>query len=222
MYRENWGLQPNSQAQDNERMEVEITDYIEKAKPFAKPILEHIRKLVHKVCPEVVEEIKWGFPSFNYKGLFCGMAAFKEHCTFGFWKGSIMKDPENILENKEKSMGHLGRITSLEDLPPDKILIAYIKEAKRLNDEGIKVAKKKPVTNKELEVPAYFIKALKKNPDAYKNFEEFSYSKKKDYVEWLSEAKQEATREKRMQTAIEWIQEGKSRNWKYKQLSPKD
>ncbi|HSW73113.1 MAG TPA: YdeI/OmpD-associated family protein [Chlamydiales bacterium] len=196
-------------------MEKEISEYIEKAKPFAKPILEHIRSLVHKVCPEVVEEIKWGFPSFNYKGLFCGMAAFKEHCTFGFWKGALMKDPEKILENKDKAMGHLGRITGLEDLPSDKILISYLKEAMRLNDEGIKVPKRKPAAKEELEVPVFFIKALKKNSGAYKNFEEFSYSKKKEYVEWITEAKQEATREKRIQTAIEWIQEGKSRNWKY-------
>lgn len=208
-------LVPKSIGQDTSCMEKEITDYIEKAKPFAKPILEHIRKLVHRVCPEVEEEIKWGVPSFNYKGLFCGMAAFKEHCTFGFWKGSLMKDPENILENKEKVMGHLGRITSLKDLPSDLILISYLKEAMKLNEEGIKVPKKKATTNKELEVPAYFIKALKKNSPAYKNFEEFSYSKKKEYVEWVTEAKQEATREKRIQTAIEWIQEGKSRNWKY-------
>jgi uncharacterized protein YdeI (YjbR/CyaY-like superfamily) len=130
-----------------------------------------------------------------------------------------MKDPDKILDPaREQAMGHFGRITSLKDLPSDKILIKYIKEAMRLNDEGIKLPPKNKASEaakKELVVPDYFIKALSKNKAAKKVFDEFSYSKKKDYVEWLTEAKTEATRDKRMETALEWIAEGKSRHWKY-------
>ncbi len=196
-----------------------IDAYIEnKAKDFAKPILRHLREVVHKACPDVEETMKWSFPHFDYKGeMMCGIAAFKEHMAFGFWKGSIMKDPDKILDvQREQAMGHFGRITSMKDLPFDKIMIKYIKEAMRLNDEGIKLPSKvKSKEKKELVVPDYFTKALSKNKAAKKVFDEFSYSKKKDYVEWLTEAKTEATRDKRMETALEWLAEGKARHWKY-------
>lgn len=194
-----------------------VDEYIAKAQDFAKPILNHLRELVHKACPDVEETMKWSFPHFDYKGMMCDMAGFKQHCTFGFWKASIMKDPDKILAVATKhSMGHFDRLTSLKDLPADKIMIAYIKEAARLNDEGIKV-EKKPVTKekKELVVPDYLTAALKKNKAAQATFDAFSYSKKKDYVEWLTEAKTDETRNKRLATAVEWMAEGKSRNWKY-------
>jgi len=146
-----------------------IDRYIDKSADFAKPILKHLRVLVHKACPEVEETWKWSFPHFDYMGSsVCSMAAFKQHCTFGFWKASIMSDPEKILTVKEKNaMGHLGQIKSLDDLPSDKILITYIKEAARLNKEGIKLpSKPKSTEKKELEVPDYFIKALNKNKPA--------------------------------------------------------
>ena len=190
--------------------------YIKAAAPFAQPILKHLRELVHKACPEVEETIKWGFPHFDYKGVMCSMAAFKNHCAFGFWKSSLMNDKEKVMEvNERQAMGNFQRITSLADLPSDKILIDYIKEAKKLNDDDIKLPARKKTTVKEVEVPVYFVKALKRNSDAWKNFEKFSYSNKKDYVEWIEEAKTEATREKRIEAAVEWISEGKSRNWKY-------
>ncbi|MSQ78263.1 MAG: hypothetical protein EXR21_01130 [Flavobacteriaceae bacterium] len=189
--------------------------YIDKAQPFAKPILSWLRALVHKACPEVTETMKWGMPSFDYKGLFCGMASFKKHCTFGFWKYSIMKDPCNIMETEE-AMGVLGRIESKEQLPTEKILIEYINEAKWLNDENIKITKaSKSKATQELEVPDYLMKELQRDKKAHTIFEAGSYSFKKEYVEWITEAKTEATREKRMTTAIEWIAQGKGRNWKY-------
>ncbi len=127
----------------------DVDQYIKKAQPFAQPILIHLRKLIHETCPNVEEKIKWGMPSFEYKGLLCGFAAFKEHCTFGFWKASLMKDPTLMLNAKsEVAMGHLGRITSIKDLPSDKKIIGYIKEAMKLNDDGIKVIKAK--RNKEI------------------------------------------------------------------------
>lgn len=195
-----------------------IDDYIDKSAEFAKPILLHIRQLVHKACPDVEEVVKWGMPFFDYKGPICNMAAFKQHCAFGFWKASLMTDPDGILaETKEEAMGHMGRITSVKDLPSDKILIKYIKEAVRLNEEGVKVVKKKPTSaeKKELTVPAELKTALNKNKEAKSNFESGSYSFRKEYIDWIEEAKTEATKTKRILTAVEWISEGKSRNWKY-------
>lgn len=195
----------------------EVDAYISKSADFAKPILNHIRNLVHKTCPAVEEKIKWGNPHFDYhNGPMCHMAAFKQHCAMGFWKAAMMKDG-SLVENAkaETAMGHLGKITSLKDLPADKQLVAWIKEAMKLNEEGIKLAPKKTTEKKELVVPDYFSKALSKNKKALKTFTEYPYSHKKEYLQWITEAKTEETRLKRMTTAIEWLAEGKSRNWKY-------
>ncbi len=194
-----------------------IDAYINKAEVFAKPILIHIRKLVHKACPDITETIKWSFPHFDYKGMVCSVAAFKQHCAFGFWKAAIMKDPDKILQIKDRgAMGHFDRITSIKDLPSDKIMIAYIKQAVELNEAGVKLPAKPKATPKELVIPAYIIKALKKNSAAKKNFDAFPYSHKKEYVEWITEAKTAPTREKRIVTMLEWLEEGKTKNWKYK------
>lgn len=195
----------------------EVDAYIARAAEFAKPILNHLRQLVHKTCPEAEEKIKWGFPHFDYKDeMLCSMAAFKQHCSFGFWKASLMKDP--VLAETAKSevaMGHLGKITSLKDLPSDKKIVAWIKEAMKLNDDGKKLIKIKPAVKKELEIPDSFTAALKKNKKAFINFDAFSPSAKKDYIEWITEAKTEETKNKRLTQAVEWIAEGKKRNWKY-------
>jgi uncharacterized protein YdeI (YjbR/CyaY-like superfamily) len=195
-----------------------IDTYIAKSAGFAQPILNHIRKLVHKACPDVEEKMKWSFPHFDYKGeMMCSMAAFKQHAVFGFWKAALMNDPM-LIENakSEVSMGHLGRLTSLKDLPSDKKITAWIKEAMALNNKGIKIVKPKSTEKKELVVPDYFIKALNKNKKAFQTFEAFSYSNKKEYTEWITEAKTDETRNKRIALAIEMMAEGKSRNWKYK------
>ena len=195
-----------------------IDAYISKSSGFAKPILTHLRKIVHTSCPDVEETMKWSFPHFEYNGkILYSMASFKQHCAFGFWKASLLSDSKGVLSRVGKTaMGHMGRITSLGDLPSDKILIDYLKEAARLNKEGIKSPPKPESTQKkELKVPDYFMKALKKNSRALSTFENFSYSNKKDYVEWVTEAKTEDTRAKRLETAIIWMAEGKVRNWKY-------
>ena len=194
-----------------------IDDYIAKSAAFAQPILNHLRKLVHKACPDIEEKIKWSFPHFDYKGeMLCHMAAFKQHAAFGFWKAALMKDPVLMQEARsESAMGHLGRITSLSDLPPDKKLIAWIKEAVALNDKGIKLPSKSAKPQKELVIPEYILKAIKKNKKAWQVFESFPYSHKKEYIIWITEAKTEETRLRRLATAIEWIAEGKGRNWKY-------
>ena len=196
-----------------------VDAYIEKAQPFAKPILTHLRDLVHKACPDVEETIKWSFASFDYKGPFCSMAAFKQHCTFGFWKYALMKDPKGYLGERfnkgGEAMGNLGRITGMKDLPPDKVIIDLIKQAKKLNDDDVKLPPRPKTEKKELVIPDYFTKALSKNTKALQVFEGFSPSHKREYVEWITDAKTEDTRNRRMDTALEWIGEGKGRNWKY-------
>ena len=196
-----------------------VDAYIAKAQPFAKPILAHLRELVHKACPEVEETIKWSFASFDYKGPFCSMAAFKQHCTFGFWKYALMKDPKGYLGERfnkgGEAMGNLGRITGMKDLPPDKVIIDLIKQAKKLNDDDIKLPPRPKTEKKELVIPDYFTKALSKDKKALQAFESFSPSHKREYVEWITDAKTEETRNRRMDTALEWIGEGKGRNWKY-------
>ena len=190
-----------------------IDAYIAKSGDFAKPILTHLRATVHEACPEVEETMKWSMPFFLYKGMLCNMASFKQHCAFGFWKGRI------IVRNgqaTEEAMGQFGRITAIDLLPPKMVLFDYIKKAMQLNESGVKL-KKAPVKRvaKELVISPYFHAALKKNKKALATFDAFSYSKRKDYVDWVSDAKTEETRQKRLQTSIEWLAEGKSRNWKY-------
>ena len=191
--------------------------YIYNAADFARPILLHLRELIHFTCPDVEETIKWSFASFDYKGPMCSMAAFKQHCAFGFWKASLMKDKSLIANaESESAMGHYGKITTLRDLPPDKKIIAHIKEAMMLNEKGIKLPPKKVTTRKkEIVAPDYFLKQLKKNKKALITFNSFSPSHKREYLEWIIEAKTDDTKNRRMDKAIEWMSEGKSRNWKY-------
>ena len=190
-----------------------VDAYIAKSAPFARPILTRIRTLMHKGSPKIEETIKWGVPHFEYKGVVAGMAAFKQHVAFGFWKRRLMKDPAGFFSSGEPGMG--GRkLRSVDELPSAGVLLGYIKEAVALNEQGVKikrVAKKKP----PVKPPPYLVAALKKNPKARAAFESFSPSQRREYVEWLVEAKQEATRERRLATAIEWIAEGKTRHWKY-------
>ena len=191
-----------------------VTAYITKAKPFAKPILRHLREVVHKASPHIEETCKWAFPHFDYKGeMLCSMASFKEHAVFMFWKHTLMKDIHKILNSK---MG-LTRITKLEDLPSDKILLEYIQQAIKLNEEDIKLPKppKRVLDKKDLVVPLYLKRALNKNPKAKEIFDAFSYTNQKEYIIWLTDAKLEKTRKERLKTAIDWMAEGKVRNWKY-------
>jgi uncharacterized protein YdeI (YjbR/CyaY-like superfamily) len=193
-----------------------VDECIEKSPPFAQPILKHLRKLVHTACPEVEETIKWRFPTFMYKGMLCGMASFKNHCTFGFWKHELIFGKDKAPANgDEGGMGQFGKITSLSDLPRDKVLLGYIKEAVRLNDEGIKTPRVRPKEKAPLIIPGYMMQELRKNKKALATFEAFSYSHKKEYTEWITEAKGEDTRNRRLESAIQWMSEGKVRNWKY-------
>ena len=187
------------------------------AAPFAQPILIHLRELVHMACPETEEKMKWSFPHFDYKGPMVSMAAFKQHCAFTFWKGDLLHDPHQVLDKERtESMGHLGRLTMVEDLPSDEIMIALIKEAMALNEAGVRLPQKPKTSGKrELEVPDWFLDTIRSNPKAFETWENFSYSHRKEYVEWVTEAKREETRAERMNKTLDMLAEGKSRNWKY-------
>jgi uncharacterized protein YdeI (YjbR/CyaY-like superfamily) len=195
-----------------------VDAYIAKSAEFARPVLTHIRQLVHKACPEATETIKWGMPFFETGGtLLCNMASFKQHCSFGFWNAGLLKDPKGVLQVKDRnSMGHFDRITSLKDLPADKTVLALIKEAAALNEQGIKKKAPKKEPKPELPVPAALSAALKINKSAKTHFDQMPPSHRREYNEWITEAKTDATRDKRVATTIEWLTEGKSRNWQYK------
>ena len=201
-----------------EQYDNRVDAYIAKSGDFAKPILILLRELVHKASPEFKETMKWSSPFFDYNGPVCQMAAFKQHCAFGFWKATLMEDPHKILNQEPDTAGSLGRITSTADLPSDEILIQYIQHALSLNIKGIKapIRTKATTGQSELVIPDYFTEALTKHLFVKEHFEKFSPSQKKEYISWLEEAKTETTRIKRLETAIEWIGEGKSRHWKYK------
>ena len=189
-----------------------VDDYIERAAPFAQPILAHIRGLWHQACPDILEEIKWGAPHFTHKGIVGAMAGFKQHVSMGFWNRKLLSDPEGLF--KDTDCTHLSAIKagSVGELPDDRILLAYMQEAFDLNERGVKRAAGK---REALVVPEALADALAESPAARKTYEGFSWSNQKDYVEWVDSAKQAATRHRRVAQAIEWMEEGKPRNWKY-------
>lgn len=193
-----------------------VDTYIAKAAPFARPILETIRDYFHKACPDIEETMKWGFPHFQYKGIVGSMAAFKKHAGFGFWKGQLMDDPHGIFKGVGNTSMVGSKIESVSELPSEKVMLQYIRQAVALNESGVKVPRAraaKPAAS--VKPPDYFMATLKKNKKALATFEAFSPSNRKEYVEWVTEAKQAATRVKRLETAIAWMAEGKPRNWKY-------
>ncbi|MFL6845081.1 MAG: YdeI/OmpD-associated family protein [Allosphingosinicella sp.] len=186
-----------------------IDDYIARKADFARPILEHLRRIVHEAAPEVEETIKWSMPHFTYKGrLFAGMAAFKGHATFGLWQGGTMPGAER------DAMGQFGRLASVDDLPPDEELKAIIRRAAAEAEKGPKPRPKK-APKPELETPPELDSALDSNPAARATFEAFPPGCRREYVEWVVEAKRPETRDKRIAQAVEWMAEGKRRHWKY-------
>lgn len=188
-----------------------VDAYIAQSADFAKPILKHLREVVHEACPEVEETIKWRMPHFDYEGILCGMASFKEHCAFNIWKGSLI-----VGDRARESMGNFGRITRVSDLPSKKTMTGYIKQAMKLREDGVKSpARSKPKMKSEVVVPTELASALKKNKKAATAFEGFPPSHKREYAEWIADAKRDETRKRRVDAAVEWMAEGKSRNWKY-------
>jgi hypothetical protein len=193
------------------KRDARVDAYIAKSGDFAKPILTHVRAVIHEACPEVEETMKWSAPHFDYKGVLCGMAAFKQHCNIILWKGALIPGGEGRDEK-----GNFRNIASVADLPSDKQLKALFREAARLNEEGVKAAPRaRAKTAKPVRVPPELEKALSRNKKAAAAFEKFPPSHRREYAEWIAEAKGEDTRQRRVKNAIEWITAGKSRNWKY-------
>jgi uncharacterized protein YdeI (YjbR/CyaY-like superfamily) len=189
-----------------------IDAYVAKQADFARPILEHLRAAIHRACPEVEETLKWSMPHFQYREqMMAGMAAFKAHATFGFWRG---KEVLGETGAEREAMGQFGRLTSLDDLPAPEVLDGLIRKAMALNEAGRK-PKPKPAPKPPAETPDDLRQALDSNPAARSTFDEFPPSARRDYVDWVVEAKRPETRAKRIAQAVEWIAEGKRRNWKY-------
>jgi uncharacterized protein YdeI (YjbR/CyaY-like superfamily) len=191
-----------------------IDNYIAGSAEFAKPILTYLRHTIHEACPDVEETTKWGFPHFTYKGILCSMASFKSHCAFGFWKQNLLFGKKGS-DKKDGAMGQFGRITGITDLPTKEVLTRYVRRAMKLNEEGVKVPRIRPAAKNNLKIPSYITAALRKNSKAMEAFSSFSPSHKREYVEWITEAKREETRTRRLKTAIAWMSEGKVQNWRY-------
>ena len=189
-----------------------IDAYIAKQQPFARLILTYLREMVHEGCADCEETMRWGMPSFTYHGILGGMAAFKQHATFGFWKHTLVVGKS---DRDERAMGSFGRITTMDDLPPKRELLALIRKAAMLNLEGVKAPAKAPRSKTAVAMPPAFRTALAKNGKAKANYDAFPPSHKREYLEWIREAKREETRDRRIAQAVEWIAKGKQRNWKY-------
>ncbi|HEY2396909.1 MAG TPA: YdeI/OmpD-associated family protein [Rudaea sp.] len=189
-----------------------VDAYIAASADFARPILIHLRELVHRNCPQVEETLKWRMPTFMHHGILAGMAAFKQHCSFGFWKHDLVVGKE--LAGSPQGMVQFGKVVQLSDLPSASALAGYIKRAMKLNEEGVKAPRATP-KKRALTMPPDLAAALKKNRRAAATFAAFSPTNRRDYVEWIVDAKRDETRSKRLAQAIEWMAEGKPRDWKY-------
>jgi len=190
-----------------------IDSYIAKSAPFARPILEHLREVVHEACPDVEETIKWRSPTFTYHGLLAGMAAFKEHAIFGFWKGSLIVDDKT--PNGQSAMGQFGRITKVSELPSKQALKSLVQKAMVLNETAVKVKREPKHDKKPVTMPTELSAALARNKKAKLAFDAMSPSHRKEYMEWIGEAKRDETRVTRLQKTLAQLTQGKSLNWKY-------
>ena len=189
-----------------------IDAYIDdKAADFAKPILRHLRAMVHEACPDCEETLKWSMPTFMYKGkILAGMASFKAHATFGYWNDTMLQADEK----NRSAMGQFGRLTSVDDLPSRDALVELTRRSMALVDSGAKVERQR-APKAELTVPQDLQAAIDAAPTARATWDAFSPSCQREYVEWVTEAKRDETRSKRLNQTVEWLKEGKKRNWKY-------
>jgi len=195
------------------RTDPRVDEYIAKSAPFARPILKRIRSAVHAGCPDVEETMKWSFPHFMHHGILCSMASFKAHCAFGFGKEEVMTGTNGP---GEITTAQFGRVTSVKDLPARSAFLRLVREAAKLNEDGAKPPVP-PVSDKSRTVraPADLLAALKNNARARAAYDEMSPSHKREYIEWVTEAKRDETRKQRVAAAVEWMAEGRIRNWKY-------
>lgn len=190
-----------------------VDAYIAKSADFARPILERLRDVVHGACPDVAEEIKWGHPSFAWKGMLCGMAAFKAHCAFGFWKHRLVVGKDDA--RATSAMGDFGRLTSVSMLPSRTALTRLVRKAMDLNERGVKAPRDKTAPKKPLRTPRELAARLAEAPSAQATFDAFSPSHRREYIEWIAQAKRPETKQRRLDTTIQWLSEGKTHNWRY-------
>ncbi len=196
-----------------------VDSYINKAQPFAKPILKKWRSVIHKACPKVIEEIKWGAPFYLYQDrVLCATMGFKKHCALVFWKAALITKQNGA--KAKADLKHLRRISLLEELPADRDLMAYLRLAMHFNEPTTQLPPREK-RSAPVKIPSELAQALQANPKAKAVFEAFTPSKRKDYIFWIAAAKTDATRESRLEAAIDWISQGKSRNWKYESLKKK-
>lgn len=196
-----------------------IDSYIDAAAPFARPILREFRRIVHEACPQVEETMKWSMPHFTCGGeLLCGMAAFKAHCAISFWKAQHIADPHGVLTPVGKSsMGQLGRIAAVADLPSEDVLKDLLRAGAALNAGGAKPRKKvAPKPKPAATVPEALQAALDRNPAARTTFDSLAPGYRREFTEWIAEAKREETRARRVDQAIALLADGKTRYDKYK------
>ena len=188
-----------------------IDTYIGRAQPFARPILERIRERVHSALPQAEETLKWSAPAFTLDGkIVLIMASFKAHASLNFWRGQELCGDEA----KADGMGQFGKLRSLDDLPPPDELDRLIREAGELA-RAAPAPRKVKHAKQEAELHPQFAAALAKTPEAKAALEGFSPAARRDYVDWIAEAKRDETRQKRIASAVDWLSEGKKRNWKY-------
>jgi uncharacterized protein YdeI (YjbR/CyaY-like superfamily) len=189
-----------------------IDAYIGRQAAFAQVILAYVRELVHEACPDVEETIKWGMPTFVHSGgILCGMAGFKQHASFGFWKHALVVGDDQ----PRVGMGSFGKLTTLDDLPPRQQLLAHVRRAMALAAGHPTVARRTVRAKPALTMPADLGAALDGNPKAKAVFDGFPPGQRREYVDWITDAKRDETRQKRVLQAVEWLAEGKRRNWKY-------
>jgi uncharacterized protein YdeI (YjbR/CyaY-like superfamily) len=198
-----------------------VDTYIEQAAPFAKPILKYLRRVIHQGCPDAVETIKWSSPFFEYKGILCGFVEFKAHCSLFFWKDIDVSRFLPKTNTAGGGMGQFGEITSLADLPKDSVLLACVRSAVEQRESPDSKAKRAAKPGVEVPVPPELKKALAKNAKAAATFARFAPSHRREYIMWITDAKREETREQRLKTTVEWLKEGKPRNWEYLQRTKK-
>lgn len=199
-----------------------VDAYISRQQPFARPILTHLRAVVHAACPEVTEGIKWGMPCFDHHGLLCNMAAFKAHAAFGFWKEKLLRDQQAGLPAPAvAAMGSFGRLTSVRDLPAKAVLLKLVRAAMRLNEAGVPRAPKAPArASTAVHPPAWFMARVRANRKALATWTGFAPGHRREYLAWVTEAKTAPTRERRLATTVAWLAEGKRHNWRYASKRP--
>jgi len=200
-------ISPNKSEQNASKL---IDEAFSKFTGFQKEYCNHLRKLIHKAMPDVKEDWKWG-PNFNVNGMVCGVWGFKDHVKLVFFKGSAMKDTYKLFNQGKENEGNRSINFSSADKIDDKKIIEYLKEAAEINRKGIKLVKKEI----KVVMPAILVKALNKDKASKTYFESLAPSHRRDYADYISQAKQEETQLRRLDKVMEMLTDKRTLNDKY-------